>query len=292
MARPALAASRAVAILNFLAAYPGEGFTLSDLAGRLDINVASTHALLSVLSDAGYVIRHPRLRTFTLGPSIVGLGTAALEAHPAIDLARDAARDIARRTRLEVTLTAPAGDEIVFLARAGAHSPRGGPVHVGQRVPLLPPLGSVFVAWGEADGWLAASDDPATLRAILEGVRRRGYAVGLEASAQASFGHALDTLAGHPADDTLRGALRGYVTDIGSREYFAADLDEARSYDLSMIAAPIFGPTGDVVLALSILGFAGPVTGRDIIGWGEDLRDACLVVTKRSRGRVPVVPEH
>ncbi|MCU1398024.1 MAG: transcriptional regulator, IclR family, partial [Acidimicrobiales bacterium] len=79
-------------MLNFLAAHPNEAFTLSDIADRLDINLASTHALLTVLIDAGYANRHPRLRTFTLGASVVALGSAALEAHPAIDLARDAAR--------------------------------------------------------------------------------------------------------------------------------------------------------------------------------------------------------
>ena len=86
MPRPALAATRSAAILNFLAANPSEGFTLSDLAERLGINVASMHALLGALTDAGYLARHPRLRTYTLGPSVVALGTAALETHPAIDL--------------------------------------------------------------------------------------------------------------------------------------------------------------------------------------------------------------
>ena len=63
MSRPALAATRAISVLNFLAAHPADPFTLSDLADRLDINVASAHALLGVLTDAGYLVRHPRLRT-------------------------------------------------------------------------------------------------------------------------------------------------------------------------------------------------------------------------------------
>src|SRR6478735_12221347 len=109
MSRPALAATRSAAILNFLAANPSEGFTLSEMAERLGINVASMHALLGALTDAGYLARHPRLRTYTLGPSVVALGTAALETNPAIDLARDAARDLARETGHEVAVTAVAG---------------------------------------------------------------------------------------------------------------------------------------------------------------------------------------
>ena len=287
MPRPALAATRAVAVLNFLAAHPGEAFTLSELASRLGVNVASAHALLGVLTDAGYVTRHPRLRTFTLGPSVVALGTAALECHPAIDLARDAARDLARETGLEVALTAPAGDNIVFLARAGDHSARGVPVHVGQQVPLQPPLGSVFVAWGDAEGWLARSDDPTALRAVLEGVRGRGYSVGLEADARRALGHALDDLAGHPTDEALRTTVEEYVGTLAGREYQLRNLMAARSYDVSMIAAPIFGSTGEVVMALTLLGFSGPLKGRAVTAYGDRLRDAGLVVTKRSRGRVP-----
>ena len=81
------------------------------------------HALLGALTDAGYLARHPRLRTYTLGPAVVALGTAALETHPAIDLARDAARGLARETGLEVAVTSVAGDHIIFLARAGDPSP-------------------------------------------------------------------------------------------------------------------------------------------------------------------------
>ena len=57
MSRPALAATRAISILDFLAAHPDDAFTLSDLAARLGINVASAHALLTVLVEAGYLGR-------------------------------------------------------------------------------------------------------------------------------------------------------------------------------------------------------------------------------------------
>jgi hypothetical protein len=48
MARPALSATRAVAVLNFLAGHATEEFTLSDLASRLGINLSSAHSLLAV----------------------------------------------------------------------------------------------------------------------------------------------------------------------------------------------------------------------------------------------------
>jgi DNA-binding IclR family transcriptional regulator len=287
MSRPALAATRSAAILNFLAANPSEAFTLSDLAERLGVNVASMHALLNALTDAGYLTRHPRLRTYTLGPSVIALGTAALETHPEIDLARDAARELARETGLEVAVTTVAGDHIVFVARAGEGSPRAVPVHVGQHVPFAPPLGSVFVAWGDEAQWLARADDAESLRPILTAVRGRGYSIALEAETRKELGHALDDLASVPSDDTLRGAVDRIVTDLGRREYQVIDLDPERAYDVSMIAAPVFGPGGDVALAITLLGFGPELAGSQVARYGERLRDVALVVTRRARGRVP-----
>jgi DNA-binding IclR family transcriptional regulator len=287
MARPALAATRAISVLNFLAAHPADEFTLSDLAVRLDINVASAHALLGVLADAGYVTRHSRLRTYTLGPSVVALGTAAMERHAAIDLARDAARDLAKEVGLEVAVTAPAGDDIVFLARAGEHQARGMAVHVGQRVPLVPPLGSVFMAWGGAEPWLARAEDPARMQAVLDGVRGRGYSIALEADARRGLSDALDDLADAPADAALRGSVDELVVELGHGDYQVQELDPGRTYDVSMVAAPVFGSAGEVVLALTLVGFAAGLPGDRVAAFGEQVRDVALVVTKRSLGRVP-----
>ena len=190
MARPALSATRAVAVLNFLAAHAAEVFTLSDLAARLGINLASTHAVLAVLTDAGYLARHPRRRTFTLGPAVVALGTAALERHAAIEHAAQEARRLSEELGLEVAVTAPAGDDIVFLARVGEHRPRDIGVQVGQRVPLVPPVGSVFVAWGDAESWLAHADNRPGMEEVLADVRSRG----------------LGGCTGQPAQHGLRGS--------------------------------------------------------------------------------------
>ncbi len=289
MSRPALSANRAIAVLSFLAAHPTESFTLTDLAERVGVNLASMHAVLAVLLEAGYVSRHPRLRTFTLGPTVVALGSAALEAHPVIDRARDAARDLAHETGLEATVTAPAGDQIVFLARAGEPSPRGVSALVGQTVPLLPPVGSVFVAWGGADAWLERARDAASLEAVLAAVRRRGYSVGLEAPARQGLNVALHDLSLHPSDEDLRDSLNSYVSGLETGTYQPADIAAGLLYEVSHIAAPIFGSDGRVVLALTLVGFEEPMRGRAVIAYGERLRDAGLVLTKRTRGRVPDV---
>jgi len=218
---------------------------------------------------------------------VVALGSAALDCHRAVDLARDAARRLAGETGLEVAVTAAAGASIVFLARAGEPSARGAPVHVGQHVPFVAPIGSVFVAWGEQEQWLAGAEDPEPLRAVLDGVRRRGYSVALEAEARQRLGQALDDLAGLPADDGRRAAVEQLVAGLGRRAYQVAELDPGAVYDVSMIAAPVFGPGGEVAVALTLLGFPAGLAGTEVASHGQRLRDAALVVTKRHRGRVP-----
>ena len=290
MSRPALSATRAVAVLNFLAAHPSDSFTLSDLAASLDINVASAHAVLAVLTDTGYVSRHSRLRTFTLGPSVVALGSAALERHAAIDVARDVARDLSDELGLEVAVTAVAGTDIVFLARAGERQARGIAVHVGQRVPLVPPLGSVFMAWAGEDhvaSWLERSPDVRQAQAVLEAVWARGYSVALEDDARRGLGNALDRLADAPVDSELRSVVDELVGELGHSEYQVATLDRRRTYDLAMLAAPVFDAMGEAVLALTLLGFEPGLRADGVAAYGERLRDAGLVVTKRSNGRIP-----
>ena len=174
MTRPGLSATRAVAVLNFLAAHAAEEFTLTDLAARLDINVASAHALLAVLADAGYITRHHRLRTYSLGPSVVALGNAAVERHPAIEHADQEARRLSEELDLGVAVTALAGDDILFLERVGEHRPRDIGVQVGQRVPSAPPAGAVAGAWHDAESWLARADNRPGMEEVLADVRSRG----------------------------------------------------------------------------------------------------------------------
>jgi DNA-binding IclR family transcriptional regulator len=256
MPRPALAATRAVAVLNFLAAHATEEFKLSDLAARLDINLASAHTLLAVLADAGYVSRHQRLRTYSLGPSVVALGNAALERHPAIAHAHEEALRVSEELGLGVTVTALAGDDIVFLERVGEHRPRDLGVQVGQRVPIAPPVGAVFVAWHNAESWLARADDRPAMEAVLADVRSRGWAAAL----------------GNPS----------------STDYEAlAALDPERTYDVMMIAAPVFGASGDAIVSLTLLGMEPGLPAQQVAALGERVRDAGLVATRRSGGRAP-----
>jgi DNA-binding IclR family transcriptional regulator len=256
MARPALSATRTVAMLNFLAEYAPEEFTLSDLSARLEINLASTHALLAVLTEAGYVSRNQRLKTYSVGPVLVALGNAAVRRHPAIESALHEARRLSAELCLAVAVTALAGEDIAFLERVGEHLPREIGTPVGHRVPMIPPVGAVFAAWHDPEAWLGRAADRPAMEAVLADVRSRGWAVALGTAGSAGY------------------------------EALAA-INPRRTYDPAMIAAPVFGPGGDAVVSLTLLGMEQSLPAREVIALGEKVRDAGLVATRRSGGRPP-----
>ena len=112
--RPALAAARAVEVLNFLASHPGESFTLSELSRHLDLNMASGLSALKALTDAGYVHRHHSHKTYSLGPALVAVGFAALSHYQVIEITLDEMGHLAADCGTECVASVVVGDEIVI----------------------------------------------------------------------------------------------------------------------------------------------------------------------------------
>lgn len=299
MARPSPAVDRVVAVLNFLAAHPDEGFTLSELARHLDLNKATAHSLLNALSDAGYVIRHPSRLTFALGPALVVLGNAAGAGSPALDFARNEMRTLAETFGLECLATAEVGDDMVILSRSGVPGrlrTLDDLVQIGRRLPLMPPLGTVFRAWAgddEIERWLAllertAGDDEIDrYRHGLHAARRRGYVVGLEADPRATLGRALAQLADDDRGARVRDVVESLVDELGHDEYILVDLQPASNYFVNHVVAPVFDQQGEVTLAISLAGFRGRISGAEIERHGNALREACDRVTRAIHGRAP-----
>ena len=294
MARPSPGIERAVSVLNFLAAHPGESFTLSELARRLELSKATAHAMLNTLVDAGYLLRHPARMTYSLGPALIALGAAAQGQSPALDFARDEMRSLTEELGLECLATAAAGDDMVILARSGTGRTISTALQLGQRLPLVPPLGSVFMAWAttdEIDAWLQRADDREIERyhLALLSVRERGYAVGLEADPRATLGKALAQL----AEDTptvrrqVRSVVEQLLDELRHDEYILTELDPKATYLVNHIVAPVFGPDGRVELALSLFGFEGPLSAAKVAAYGERLMQATRAVTKAIHGREP-----
>jgi DNA-binding IclR family transcriptional regulator len=289
MARPAPAIGRTIALLNFLTAHPDETFSLSELARRLDINKATAHAMLLTLTEAGYLLRHPATKSFTLGPALISVGNAAAgRQFEVVDYARDEMRRLSDELGVQCVASAAIGEEIVLLGRSGDPEPLGLSVQVGQRLPLVPPLGTVFLAWSgpdEIDRWLrhlgpgAADEQLARYRRAVAAVRRRGYSIGLDASRA------------HAGPRPLRDAAVEVVAEVPHEEYILLELEHSASYRLSHIAAPVFGADGRVALALTLMGFRHQLTAEQVPEHAERLRVATRAVTEAVHGQDPAQRE-
>jgi DNA-binding IclR family transcriptional regulator len=296
MARPAPAVDRIVALLDFLAEHPDDEYSLSELARRLELNKATAHSMLAALTDAGYLLRNPVAKTFALGPALVAIGNAASARQlEIVEFARDEMRSLADELGVQCTASAVFGTEIVILARSGDVPPFIATVRVGDRLPYVPPLGTVFVAWSsteEIDAWLrrvgpSATDvELARYRRAVETVRRRGYSLGLEADARVRLGRAL---AEHEPAVTPK--ILGLIEDLGHEEYILLELEHSASYRLSMVAAPVFGVDGSVALALTLIGFADPLGAAQLTRYAERLVEATRRVTAAIHGREPRVAD-
>ncbi|MEM9175777.1 MAG: helix-turn-helix domain-containing protein [Myxococcota bacterium] len=287
MSRRALSATRAADLLNFLAAHPDEPLSYAALAARLGVNQASMHSLLMALTECGYLKRDPKTRTFSLGAALVAIGDAALRENPIVDEARIEMGKLARALGMGAVALVRAGSDALCIARAGRRRARIDPPEVGQRIPIMAPLVSVFAAWGSeetAEGWLqrgsAAAADRAHARKVLEHVRRRGYSVVLEAPGRRRLGSLIADLAEAPHSETLRARLHQTIGELG-RTPFQLNESEGQRHDISTITAPVFDRHGEVCVALSLQVFARDLDPDGVTEIGERL----LSVT-RSLSRV------
>jgi len=294
MARAAPAADRAVRILSFLTAHPSRGFTISELVDHLDMNIASAHATLAVLSDSGFIVRDPVHRTYILGPAVAATGFAALEQHPAIGAAIQQAEVLADELGAEVRLTALAGRDVIFLAQCGPETLAATSGYPGDRSPLLAPLGAVFMAWAE-DAAVAAWLERASLgaehaefyRGVLAETRARGFSVPMHAIAQRAIADAISRLREEPTAHDAEQQLADVLQHTDEMLVMFADLSPADTVVFKTVAAPIFDPIGRVLLSLNITGPEHAVRVDEVFDLGRRLVRSAAIATRQARGRVP-----
>jgi DNA-binding IclR family transcriptional regulator len=296
LARAALAASRAIQIIDFLVAQGATPLSLSELARALEINLASCHGILQELTRSGHLSRHPVHKTYTLGPVLVAIGEMASETHDVIARAKAAAAELSRRLKLEVLLTMRAGDQVLGLAHFNHDVVARAWLRPGVRLPLRPPLGVTFVAWEtneEIEKWLgrglSGKLDPTTtskLRALLESVRKKGFQAALKVDVPN------DELTG------LSAALNveRYVEHLDRRLLTAGqdgnllNFDPTRAldrkaYEIDFISAPVFDAFDRPTYCMTIYHFDKNMSGSDIKHCVANLISACLSIRRDGNRR-------
>lgn len=297
MARSSPQTERLISIVDLLAADPHSGRSLAGIARHLGVDKATCLPMLQELVRVGWLVRHPARKDYRLGPALVPVGRAAAGAVDVVDAARPRLAQLADVVDAAVGTVIPSGDELVLAELVQPTSGRRGALGLrhGDRFPLRPPLGAVFVAWsatGGVEGWLdrrcADVDDDVRdwYRSVLAIVRQRGFAVEQDRPERPEVGSA-----GSATELRLSRRLhtesRGRMAD----RVLVGSVEPAADYSAFSVNAPVFDRQGEVALALCV--FLDPPIARggaDLATIGDRVRTAAADVTRSIGGISPIAP--
>jgi DNA-binding IclR family transcriptional regulator len=292
VARPAPSVDRTIRLLNYFAANPGEQYALSDIARRLEFNKATCHAMLNELVNAGVLLRNPATKTYGLGPTLVTWGVAsAFDAYQALEFAEPEMERLRERLDASCVARGMVGHDTVVLARRDTDRPIASFMPVGHRLRAVPPIASEFMAWADETvvaEWLGRLDVPLDdpevdrHRQLLEDVREQRYRLLL--SEATDLEDLLDELRTASDDeDQLDDTLDELFQLLQQRGWSRGP----RSPSVVGVIAPVFGPGGTPVLALSLSGLRRPVSPDEAQQYVRPLVDACRRITKSIGGQPP-----
>ncbi|HEX7751351.1 MAG TPA: helix-turn-helix domain-containing protein [Novosphingobium sp.] len=261
-------AQRVIAILNFFADHPGQAFTLTDLVRSLRLSRATAHAFLTTLADAGYLYRASD-KSYVLGPVLATIGDVAKSHFSPLQIVQPEIRRLADEFDAVCSAIFRERNDIVVRERATSHSNLGYALPRGARLPLRPPFGSIYFAASPppvVEEWLAQLDPPPSaaqreeMNAGIAFVRDRGFQFNIRTRA--------------PMADSTGSDWLFIEASEGRPVAPSNELVDTATYHLASVAAPVFGPDGDVAFVLALVGFTGEHTGARIAVMGESLRTA------------------
>jgi IclR family acetate operon transcriptional repressor len=235
---------RSFKILEELSGYP-KGRTLSELATALDVPLSATHRLLNDLIDCGYVHKEERYGEFVLTMQVVSLGLRFLSASGIVDVAQPTLEKLAAKSKELVRLAMVERDQLIFVAKAQGAT---------QGLRYDPEMGQPVTLSCSAAGfvWLSTKTDDEALRLVTK----------------QGLGNPDDY--GPAAPATLK-ALMTHVRATRKRGY--AITVNVFLPAMSSMAAPVYGPKGDVLAILIIAGPMNRLTEARMEALGQTLVD-------------------
>lgn len=294
MARPGLAASRSVDIIEFLSLFPDRGFTLSEIVRATGINVASCYAVLNRLTDRGFLNRDPEQKTYNLGPSLIAVGQAAFKSQPIVARAHEAAQALLKELDVPVLLSTVVGDEILAVISLEDSGGRTAGMWVGERLPLVPPLGAPFFAWASearVESWIANRATPpgeklvAEWRHDLNLTRERGYQVTLRPASSPTTASLLSEMASNRHGPELKSEMAKMLDTVDYHKIQPETIEPDALYDVMLIASPLFDRAGEAAYNLGIGGFPQAITGAQLVQFAERLMRSCLEIMRADRAQ-------
>ncbi|MFV2175505.1 flavin reductase family protein [Actinomadura sp. LOL_016] len=185
---------------------------------------------------------------------------------------------------VDCVVTAKVAGEVVTVLSAQGTETTGRSL-LGQRVPHLAPLGSVFLRDGgaeEEEQWTRhlAGAETGTLDRIrrnLAVVRERGYSIALTSEMteeRRALMAAYSSPNGMPAHARRIRELIAASVDI-----YEPDIEEGRTYDLYSVSCLVDGPDGCPPIAIRLLGLPPDASADMVRHWVDTLRMAAAKAT-------------
>jgi DNA-binding IclR family transcriptional regulator len=277
--KPSSSVLRSAQILTELAHRPHVDVTLTELARRLAIHKASCQTLVLALVESGLVVRGTK-RTYQLGPGLIELGEAAKSILRIPETMADELAGLSAEFAVTSLSGKRLGLEIVVAAVHQVSDPLGFTIPLGQRMALVAPFGSLYVAWDsqiEILRWIERAIPPMSIAErdqdlhSLELIRRRRCSITVRRPTTSQF------------QPTRRSAI-----DITEARRSAIELPEAdheqRDWTVLGIQAPVFGPTGDIICTVALTGFPYPLTPGEIWSIADRVKATAVSMTMVEAG--------
>ncbi|UGS33875.1 FMN reductase (NADH) RutF [Capillimicrobium parvum] len=187
-------------------------------------------------------------------------------------------------------------NEVVFIASAGNLPDLRSTVAmtIGSRIPAIPPLASLFMAWEDPDlveiwlGFVAGEEARQSARLRLEQVRARGYSVYLADPANPRNEQLLRMMAEQRLPARAEELSRDQLELIENLTVDVLDFSPRRVQEVDWLAVPVFGPDGRVSFVLGLEGLPFPTGWQDFERRLARLEQAASNVTYAIGGQVPV----
>lgn len=194
---------------------------------------------------------------------------------------REPLRAFAATLGADCSIMARVGDEAVFVmaeSTGAAVAAEAGSLAVGHRIPLIPPVGTVFHAQStadEVDRWLgrakATDEDIERFRAQVAAVRDKGHSVSLLPSEEVDRVALMSDYSGIDVLPVHERALRKMITE--SATLYEPELSEDGRHDLHSVIVPVPNADGCTRLAVRISRLPAGVSAPQVREWVAALHE-------------------
>src|SRR4029077_1562207 len=129
---------------------------VSELSRELELSRSTAHRYVTTLAQLGYLQQDADSKRYRLGPKVLDLGFAALNAMDLLEIAAPHLRHLSDETQRTVNLAILEGTDVVYVERYRSSRPGQQEIdlnlHVGARLPAYcPAMGKAILAFLPGD---------------------------------------------------------------------------------------------------------------------------------------------